>query len=460
MDFEFSDRYQPLFDLLSTWDEVDRLEAIKAPTNDDKEDLRYFQELKNVDTVLISGGRDSGKSFALSTFNCIAVSDYNHRVMYTRYTMSSTDNSISTALSDRMIQLGMEHEFELANNNYTLKSGEIGKISISGQKTSVGTQTAKLKSLEDYSIFETDEGEEIKSFEEWKKVKRSMRAKDVQTLSIISFNPPTREHWIADEFYDEVQEGFNGIVGNVMYIHTTYIDNGKENMAEQNWNEYEALRMDYELYLSTDKGTRNDLPNKIIKNFKEYKYSILGGFRDAAEGVIYEDWEIGEFNESLPYVYGLDFGSSDPDAITRVAVDENNKRIYIDEIYFKNNTSTGQLIKIIHDRIGTVDLIIADAAERRLIGDFYNGMYGSDGEWYSGVNIRKVRKSKGVKLNFVARRIKTVQSYTLVITPRSKNVIKAVKNYVWHDSRAGVPKHDWSDLCDSFGYAAIDLIEY
>jgi phage terminase large subunit len=200
--------------------------------------------------------------------------------------------------------------------------------------------------------------------------------------------------------------------------------------------------------------------DEITKAKKWYLSNYLGGWRDRSEGAIYDNWEIGEFNTSLPYVYGLDFGSNDPDAITKVAVDENKKRIYIKEIYFKNNTSVGQLMKILHDRVGTIDLIIADAAERRLINDYYNGMYGPDGEWLSGVNIRKVRKSKGIKLNFVARRLKTLQGYTLVITPESTNVIKAVKNYAWHDSRSGVPKHEWSDLCDSFGYAAIDLIEY
>jgi phage terminase large subunit len=133
--------------------------------------------------------------------------------------------------------------------------------------------------------------------------------------------------------------------------------------------------------------------------------------------------------------------------------------IYIKEIYFSNNTSTAKLMRIIHERIGTVGLIIADSAQRRQIKDYYHGMHGDDGKFYSGVNIRKVRKSKGVKMNFKQRKIKRLQGFKLVITPDSPNVIKAVKNYRWHDSRAGVPNHDWSDLCDSWGYAAIDYID-
>ena len=81
MNFEFSDRYEPLFDLLNTWKELERLEQIAKPTKQDKQDLEYYRRLKNIDTILISGGRDSGKSFALSTFNCIAAGEYNHRIM-------------------------------------------------------------------------------------------------------------------------------------------------------------------------------------------------------------------------------------------------------------------------------------------------------------------------------------------------------------------------------------------
>ena len=434
------------------------MKAIKKRSKHDQSELDYFLELKGVDTVLMSGGRDSGKSFALSTWNAIACADYNHRIMYTRVTMASTDNSIATALSDRMLDLSIEHKYQFANNNYTLRDGSKGKITISGQKTSSGKQTAKLKSLEDYSIFETDEGEEIENYEGWKKVKRSMRAKDVQTLSIISFNPPTREHWIAKEFYTEVEDGFNGIIDNVMYIHTDYHDNGKENMAEQNWNEYEALRLDHELYLAAPKTERDELSSKVIKNFKEYKYSVLGGFKDAAEGVIYEDWEIGEFNDSLPYVHGLDFGSSDPDAITKVAIDHNEMKIHIHQVHFKNNTGTAQLIQYIHDKVGYSDLIYADSASRRLIHDYQDGMHSPSSEWLGGVNIKPISKSRGAKLNFVAHSLNQCRSYTLVFTAESKDCIAAARNYVWHDKRSGVPDHYMSDLPDSWRYGVMGLL--
>ena len=61
----------------------------------------------------------------------------------------------------------------------------------------------------------------------------------------------------------------------------------------------------------------------MIKQYKEYRYDILGEFKNVADGVIYEDWDIeGEFNDRLPYCWAIDFGFKDPDALVKVAVDQ------------------------------------------------------------------------------------------------------------------------------------------
>lgn len=438
----FSPKYNPLFDILKCKEIVKDSDFKELYT---KKEQKYWKELYNVDTIMMSGGRDSGKSFALSSFNIVGAKHYSHRILYTRQTMSSTDNSITEALEQRMDDLQCEDDFEAVNKTYSAKYGN-GKITITGQQTSKGTQTAKLKSLEDYSIFETDEGEELESYDKWKKVKRSIRAKDVQSLSIISFNPPTREHWIYETFYEDIPEGFNGVKGKILYIHTTYLDNGKENMAEHNWLEYEDLRLAYEEYLSTDKDEREMLPIRLVKKYREYKSDILGGFKDVAEGVIYEDWEMGEFNNSLPYCYGMDFGFNDPDVIVKIAVNEGEKLIHIDQILNKNGLGTDKLAIIMMDRIGHNDLIIADAAQARLINDLY----------YKGLNIKRCKKRGGS----VERTIKTLQGYTLVITERSKDVKKAFNNYVWHDKRSGVPRNEYKHFPDAIGYGAIELIFY
>lgn len=420
----FSKKYLPLFELLYAWENND-------------------EELKKVDTVILTGSRDSGKTFSLSTWVGTAAHDFNHRILYTRQTMSSTDNSISAALNERLELLGIESNFKYASNTYTLADeNKPGKITITGQKTSVGTQTAKLKSIEDYSVFITDEADEMPSFEDWLKVKRSIRAKDVQCLAILALNPCDKEHWIYEQFFEGLPDEFNGIIGNVLYIHTTYLDNGRENMAVHNWNEYEELREHYEYFESLTKEQKELCDPTIKKKAKKYKHDCLGHWRNRGEGLIYEDWIIGEFPEHLPSVHGLDFGSNDPDALTEVVVDESNKKIYVREKYFQNNTSFDGLGKILEDRVGFRSLIVADSAERRMINDYYD----------LGFNIKKCVK------RLVKDELIKMQDYQLVICPKSLNLQKALNNYRWHDKKSGVPNHDWSDLCDSFRYAAMEVI--
>jgi phage terminase large subunit len=426
----FSEKYKPLFEILQAW-EINK----EFPKNE------YYAKLSKVDTVILTGSRDSGKTFSLSSWVGIASHDYNHRILYTRQTMSSTDNSISAALNERLELLGIESGFRYANNTYTCLNSD-GKITITGQKTSVGTQTAKLKSIEDYSVFITDEADEMPNFEDWQKVKRSIRAKDVQCLAILALNPSDKEHWIFTTFFENVPEGFNGIIENVLYIHTDYLDNGKDNMALHNWSEYESLRLDYEYYFSLETKQREFCDPIIKKRALKYKHECLGHWRNRAEGLIYEDWITGEFPEHLPSVHGLDFGSNDPDALTEIVVDENKKKIYIREKYFQNNTSFDGLSQVLSDRVGWTNLIVADNAERRLIKDYFN----------MGFNIRKCYKGK------VKDEIQKIQDYQLIVCPKSINLQKALNNYRWHDKKSGLPNHDWSDLCDSFRYAAMYVI--
>lgn len=434
MEIEFSEVYEPLFDILEAWNVVN---DPSFESEYDKDDQKYWNDLAGVDSIVISGGRDSGKTFAVSCWNPIAAANYNHRILYTRQTMSSTDNSITEALENRMELVGLGGKFTAANKIYSVKNG-IGKISITGQKTSVGTQTAKLKSLEDFSVFQTEEAEELESYEDWVKIKRSMRAKDVQCLSIIIFNPPTMEHWIYKELFEDkgVKEGFNGVKGSVLYIHSSYLDNIND-IADHNLKEYEELRIDFEAYEKLTTLQREEAPKSQRKNWKTYKHVVMGGFLQSAEGVIYESWEHGKFDESLPYGYGLDFGSKDPDSLVKVAVDKKAKKIYIKEEIYKNGLSTASLAKRVKE-ICRHKLIIADSASPRTIQDI--GLL--------NVNIEGAKKGAGS----ILEGIKVMQDYVLIIDPDSTNLVKELNNYIWIDRRGGVPIDKFNHLLDATRY--------
>jgi len=459
--------------LLEAWDFVylpsihdlpgkELLELIHSPKEDTRkhqkkefqklseEDQEEWHTLCKVDTVINYGGRDSGKSHASSSFVAVGSSMYDHRVLYTRYIMSTTDHSISTALDARIELLNIDN-LKFANSTYTTTDGSKGKIFITGQKTASLDQTAKLKSLEDFTIFVTDEAEEIKSYEEWNKIKRSMRGHGKQNISILTFNPPTKNHWLHEEFFENmsVAPGFCGVVDNVLYIHTTYEDN-IDHVEPHNLREYLQLKDAFDQYESATKEEREKLPTIVKKRYAKYKHEVLGGFKDVAEGVIYEYWEYGDFDNSLPYIYGLDFGFRDPDACVKIAVDDRAMKIYIDEILYKNTSGTKELTQMLHNLVGDIDLIIADSEGARTIYDLYD----------EGLNIRRAKKKGTRKENYVRHTIKQIQGYTLVLTPRSKNVAHALNNYIWHDKRAEVPKNQHKHFPDAIGYAFNEIMDY
>lgn len=404
---------------------------------------RYY-ELSKVDTVLLSGGRDSGKTYGLGCFVGVATSQFDHRILYTRQTMTSTKNSISKALENRLETLGIIDDYKYANYEYKYNAvrGAKGLISITGQKTSSGTQTAKLKSLEDYSVFITDEGEELESSAEWRKIKRSIRAQDVQCLNIISFNPPTKSHWLYKEFYEGIPEGFNGIKDGVLYIHTTYLDNGVENMADHNWKEYESLRKIYEGYKQTAPNERKDLPRKLILQAKEYENAILGGFRDIAEGVIFE-FTIGDFVDSeYGDIYGADQGYTHPSTVVKVNVDKKERKVYLKEIYYQTEQTTDFIIDSIRDEV-KFSRVWVDNAAALFIADLKN----------AGLNVKGAPKPK------IKDSINAMLNYDIIIDKNSLNLQREFKEYRWSTKREDYPVDDNNHGIDGARYAFTMLIK-
>lgn len=411
----FSEKYAPLFELLDG-------------------------NHPEVEIVLISGGRDSGKTFAAGCFIGVAAGIYNHRVLYTRYTMSSTNNSITRALDNRLELMDLSDEFNFANSDYMHKTSK-GLISVTGQKTSSGDQTAKLKSLEDYSIFVTEEGEELMVYDEWEKIKRSIRANDVRCLSIIIFNPPTKDHMLYNEFYQGVPDGFNGVIGNIMYIHTAYQDNGKKNMAIHNWNEYERLRLVYEFWLANPTTT----DKKIIKEAKNYKNTILGAFRDIAEGVIF-DYEIGQFNpDGLPTTFGMDFGFVDPITLVEVAVDNKRNIAYVKQHLYKSGILAEDAYDLIKDIVG-LKLILADAQKIDDITRLQN----------LGLNIEKCFKGGGLNGSSILPGIKAMKNFDIVVDANSTELIHEFNNYCWDIRKVETPKAGNDHLIDAVRYVIYD----
>ena len=376
-------------------------------------DTRYF---------IITGGRGSSKSFGVGTFANLLSFEQGHKILFTRQTMTSAHLSIIPEFQEKIDLMQLDDKFEI-NKSEIKNIQSKSEIIFRGIKTSSGDQTANLKSLQGVTTWVLDEAEELIDETTFDKIDLSIRQKGKQNRVILILNPSTKEHWIYKRFFEEkgIDAGFNGVKDDVTYIHTTYLDN-IDNLDQSFINAVERIR---------------------LTNPEKYKHQILGGWLNKAEGVVYSNWRIDNYQEINTSIYGQDFGFSiDPTTLVQVSVDKSNKRIYAKELLYKVGLNTTEIYNENNRYCGQRNLIIADSAEPRLISELKA----------RGLNIKGIDKPK------IVDRIALLQDYEIIVDPDSINLIKELNNYVWHDRKSETPIDDYNHLLDALGYAVWNYV--
>lgn len=221
---------------------------------------------------------------------------------------------------------------------------------------------------------------------------------------IYDFNPDfSDDHWLA-RLIDKRQ---------IPHLVTTYNDN--PHLTEEQIHDIES------------------------KKGKPYWWSVFGqGQRAKREGLVFHNWEVGAFDDSLPYGFGQDYGDfPDPTTLVKVAIDEKRKRLYLHECYYQTKLSTSQIFDLNFEWAQKKRLIVADHDKttiRELRG--------------RGLNIREAIKGPGS----VNAGIKKLHDYQIIVTPESINLQKELRNYHWLDNRHSVPVDDFNHLIDPARY--------
>lgn len=383
--------------------------------------INKFRSLftSNTRYYVLTGGRGSAKSFHVADFLLKLSYQQGHSILFTRYTMISAHLSVIPEFTDKIDRYDVEASFSVTNSEIVNNSSD-SRIIFKGIKTSSGNQTAALKSLQGISTWVLDEAEELVEEDIFDKIDESVRVRDVANRVIMILNPSTKEHWIYKRFFEQagVEPGYNGIKGDTTYIHTTYLDNA-ENISESIIKKFEQLK---------------------VTQPKRYEHRVMGGWLSRAEGVVFENWRLGDFDDSLPTIYGLDFGFyPDPTALVQVAIDSKRKRIYVKQLVYKQELTTDQLSLQLPK---SKELIICDNSEPRLTSELIT----------KGHNLRKVTKFN----DSIKAGIDFMSQHEIIVDADSIDLIKEFNNYVWNSRKSSIPIDAWNHGIDSIRYACME----
>lgn len=187
-----------------------------------------------------------------------------------------------------------------------------------------------------------------------------------------------------------------------------------------------------------ERERQNILMKKGKPGFENWWRVYGEGEIGTLEGAIFPNWKYGEFNDHLPYQFGLDYGfSPDPDALVKVAISRKEKKIWAQERIYSNTNGTEDLRTSMKLYVKRDDSIVAESASPRTNKDLK----------ITFPNLKAVMKTRTV-----VDWIREMQDYEIIITEDSYNLAKELNNYIWNDQKAGIPMDAFNHLIDAIRY--------
>ncbi len=209
-------------------------------------------------------------------------------------------------------------------------------------------------------------------------------------------------------------------------------------------------REDAEFFRTTYKDNPF-LPQSVVMEIERFKtadenfWKVYGlGERGTSQATIFTHWkEINQIpNEYKLLTTGVDFGyTNDPTAIVRVYTDGHG--FAVDELCYATRLTNSDISKVLRDnQVDRSDVVICDSAEPKSIDEIHA----------HGFNTHGARKGK----DSVKNGIQFLHSRPLLVTARSVNLIRELRNYKWKEDKNG---KQLNEPVDSFNHA-IDAMRY
>lgn len=310
-----------------------------------------FWRSKNFYRV-VKGGRGSKKSKTTALYYIVAILKHNWaNLLVVRRFSNTNKQSTYTDLKWAANRLNVSHLFKFNESLPEITVKATGqKILFRGlddplKITSITVDTGLLSWLWLEEAYQVENQDKFETLVE--SIRGSIDAPDFFKQITITFNPWSERHWLKSAFFDEDTRKKDVFADTTTYRVNEWLD-------QQDIDRYEDL------------WRTNPRRAAVVAN----------GDWGVAEGLVFENYEVKDFDivSTIKRIgettAGLDFGfTHDPTTFPRLAVDLDNRELWIYAEHYEHAMTTDDIFKMIVDADLQNAVITADSVEQRLIAE-------------------------------------------------------------------------------------------
>lgn len=326
------------------------------------------------------GGYGSSKSYHVALKLILKLLEEKRTALVVREVFDTIRDSCYSLLEEIIIEMELDDRIKCKTSPMNIKFPNGSKIIFKGMD-----KPAKLKSINNVSIVWIEECSEVK-YEGFKELLGRLRHPTLKLHMILSTNPVSKNNWCYKHFFIDTKKKIFTLDDKELYKNRIIITNSTyyhHSLADDNLflpksyiEQLDELKTyDIDLYRIARRGRFGVNGRKVLPQFqKAPHYKVL----EAIQSI-----------KSPIYRVGMDFGfETSYNAIVRLAIDDENKILYIYWQYYKNQMTDDKTAIEIAEFKKTQELIRADSAEPKTI-KYYK---------QEGFNMRGAKKFQGSSL--------------------------------------------------------------
>jgi phage terminase large subunit len=397
----------------------------------EKEINPHFEEfIYNWDNFiqLLVGGYGSSKSYHVALKIILKIVQEKRKVMVVREVLESIKESCYDLLIEVIDALGLNDFFRVTVSPMQIIGANGSKIIFKGMD-----KPMKLKSINGITIVWVEEAPEVK-YAGYKELLGRLRHPTLKLYVLLSSNPAPKNNWMYKHFFklqnlnDERLYIEKELVHNdIYYNHSTADDNLF--LPESYTTQLDEMKVyDPDLYRVARRGRFGVTGLLVLPQFEVMEHSFVMNL-------------VKHVPAHLKRV-GMDFGFvTSYNAIVRLAIDHDERILYIYYEYYKNKTTDDKTAEEIKEFAETGELIRADCAEPKTI-QYYK---------QQGFNIKPAKKFAGSRLQYT-KKVKRFKK--IICSSNCKNVISELQELTYLTDKDGNVKEDEFNI-DPHTFSAI-----